>query len=644
MAPSSDLEVIKIVNNTNPYYHDSVLWTIIVNNHGPDAAHNVYVSDVLPDGLIIENVSGNYSNGKWFIGTLNPYSSKLLEIITYINKTGVIINNASVSADEYDYNKSNNNASKSIDVAPSADLEILKLVNNSNPNYADYVKWVLVVRNNGPDMATDVNVSEVLGDEFKLITSTASKGYYINGTWSIGNLDAGEKVTLELITKINKTGNLTNVAEVTGKQHDYNKSNNDVNKSITVNPAADLEINKKVNDTAPNYNDLVKWTITIKNNGPDKANNLEITDILPKALQLVSYDASKGYYENGLWKFCCLEVNEVASLEIVTRVLGIGEIENVASANATEYDYNPDNNHNNSKINVAKACDLEMIKSVNTTAINYHNLVKWTLTVKNNGPNDATGVVVNDLLPEGLTYVSSYGDGSYQADGIWNVGNIASGQSKEISIISRADKTGEFHNVAVAKGDQYDYRPSNNRAEKSVNVAPASDLSIIKTSPKAHYNVGDLITFTIEVSNNGPDTALNIVVSEIMDDSLDFESYSLSTGDYDVENNQWHIKSLKNGEKAILNITAYAAKEGSITNNVSVASDTFDYDLSNNFAGVILNVTEIIEPSNPDESSPEELDIKSEVKMMETGVPLGLLMVVALISLAFSNVNIFKKR
>ena len=40
---------------------------------------------------------------------------------------------------------------------------------------------------------------------------------------------------------------------------------------------------------------------------------------------------------------------------------------------------------------------------VNQSVVNYTNLVKWTLIVKNNGPNEATRVVVMDKLPEGLT-------------------------------------------------------------------------------------------------------------------------------------------------------------------------------------------------------------------------------------------------
>ena len=148
-----------------------------------------------------------------------------------------------------------------------------------NPLYNSNVKWIVIVKNNGPDRATDVKVNEILSDAFELIRFDASKGYYINGIWTIGDLNIGETVSLELITKIIKTGNFINIVNVTGNEYDYNNSNNQANKSVNVDPAIDLEISKKVSNTYPNYNYLVKWTLTVRNNGPDKANSIEITDI-----------------------------------------------------------------------------------------------------------------------------------------------------------------------------------------------------------------------------------------------------------------------------------------------------------------------------------------------------------------------------
>ena len=653
-----DLEVIKSVNDSSPNYHKLVRWTIIVNNNGPDNATGVLVEDILPQGLVIISSNANYTNGKWFIGNLNAFSSKILEITTLINKTGLLINNANITGNEYDFNKSNNYDNASIDVLPSADLEIQKIVSNENPLYNDTVKWIIIVKNNGPDKATGVKVNETLDDSFELVKSKLSKGFYINGIWTIGDLNAGENVYLEIITKIVKTGNFTNVVNVIGNEYDHNTSNNLANKSINVYPAIDLQITKNVNNSSPNYNDLVKWTMTVRNNGPDKANVIEIADILPKGLEFVGYNSTKGYYVDGFWKFCCLEVGETQSLDIVTRVKSIGNIKNIVSANAKEYDYNPDNNKDESEITVPPAADLEITKLVNQSVVNYTNLVKWTLIVKNNGPNEATRVVVMDKLPEGLTFVSAQGDGTYSTTGTWYVGNIASGQSKELTIITRCDKVGELTNVAVVKGDQYDYNSTNDKGEKTVVVPPAADLAITKTVSKAQYFVNDLINYTIEILNNGPSVAENISVKEFMDDSLILKSVFAASGYYDDVNQIWHINSLANGEKTYLNINAIATGEGLVNNKVSVISDTFDNNLKNNYAECIVEIIKkIIDPNsvfNPGlysrfsnhNSLEKDLSMiaKAGIEMKSTGMPIGLLFAIALISIGICTSNISRKR
>ncbi|WP_407420777.1 DUF11 domain-containing protein, partial [Methanobrevibacter sp.] len=648
---SCDLEIIKSVNNSAPNYREYVKWTITVKNNGPDNASGVFVEDIMPDGLIIMSANGNYDGSKWSIGTLNAFSSKTVEIVTFVNKTGLLINNADVNGNEYDHNKSNNHDNSSVDVAKATDLEISKIVDNQNPLYKNNVKWIIVVKNNGPDKATGVKVNEVLSDAFELLKSTASKGYYINGIWDIGNLDAGEKVNLEIISKVVKTGNFTNAVNVTGNEYDYVPENNRANESIDVAPSADLEVTKKVNNNSPNYYDIVKWTVTVKNNGPDKANSIEITDILPKGLELISYNSTKGYYNDGFWKFCCLEVGESQNLEIITRVKAVGVIKNIVTASADEYDYNPNNNKDESSVNVAPSCDMQVTKLSNQSTVNYKELVKWTIIVKNNGPSDATRVVVLDTLPEGLTFISAQGDGTYSTTGTWYVGNLASGHSKELTIISRCDDVGEFTNIAVVKCDQHDYDSSNNRAQKTVSVPPAADLAITKSVSKDQFEVGDLITYRIEIVNNGPSTARNINVSEFMDDSLEFKSVFTESGYYGSVNHVWHLSSLASGEKAYILVNATAKNEGMANNRVSVVSDTFDYDLENNYAESIVEIIKkIIDPDNPFNPGlhsrfDEDLDmaLKAGVLMKETGIPVGLLISMALISLALCGSRISKK-
>ena len=150
-----------------------------------------------------------------------------------VNATGLIENNVYVKGAEYDYDLYNNHDDELIRVNPACDLAIIKLVNSSNVNYHDYVKWTLIILNNGPDNATDVNITDILPKGFTYINSTLP---YVNGVITVENLAVGELINIDIICFVETTGNYTNFANVTCNEYDYNMSNNKDNESIVVNP------------------------------------------------------------------------------------------------------------------------------------------------------------------------------------------------------------------------------------------------------------------------------------------------------------------------------------------------------------------------------------------------------------------------
>lgn len=87
-------------------------------------------------------------------------------------------------------------------------------------------------------------------------------------------------------------------------------------------------------------------------------------------------------------------------------------------------------------------------------------------------------------------------------------------------------------------------------------------------------------------------------VDEIMDDSLVLKSFKASYGDFDESGNIWSIDELEVGDSASLNIDAVAEKPGVAENRVSVSSDNYDPDLTDNEDDVEINVTE--NPKNED--------------------------------------------
>lgn len=669
---SADLLVTKSVSDSNPSYGEIITWTIEVVNNGPDAAHNVTVMDLLPDELIWVDDDSlmDYDpvNGILFIDLLDVGESYVLNIDCMVNGTGLIQNNVSVSASEYDYNITNNIANETIDVEKSADVSVIKLVNASSPNYNDLVKWTLVISNMGPDKATNVYVEDLLPDGLKFVSYNATKGFYDEGIWAMCCLNSGDVEKLEIICRVDKTGEIINLATIHADEYDYNQSNNEDNESINVPLAVDIQVDVEVNDTNPLFGEKVNWMIAVKNNGPDNATGVILEDILPDELEFAGYESSKGIFEDGIWNVGSLNVGEVAYLNISTIPNALGVIVNDVGANAEQYDWNMSNNYADDLIDVMPIADLSITKLVDNDSPEYGETVKWTLIASNNGPNAAHNVIVRDVLPKGLTFISSNGEYS---DGVWNVGSLKSGEERSLEIVSKVTSTGNLKNMVEISADEMDPDESNNHADKSINVGPASDLSITKIASKYQYHVGDIIEYVIEVANNGPDTAYNVKVNEILDDLLKIESFKTTKGKFNKLSNVWTIDSLDYGESARLFVKVIAAGSGIINNDVTVTSDSFDYDMSNNNDFATVDVDEKVSdngnPSQndylendnpcPDENSikndldcgksPQSSDSvkKSSIALVEnpTANPVLMLLVCLIFSIVFSGAKISKK-
>ncbi|MGC9516192.1 MAG: SBBP repeat-containing protein [Methanomicrobiales archaeon] len=104
--------------------------------------------------------------------------------------------------------------------------------------------------------------------------------------------------------------------------------------------AADLSIEKTVNNTAPYVEDTVIYTIIVRNNGPDTSFGVTVSDILPEGMAYVSSSANYGTYDpvTGIWSIYYLPNQAVAILTITSTVLRAGDITNTARVTALTYD------------------------------------------------------------------------------------------------------------------------------------------------------------------------------------------------------------------------------------------------------------------------------------------------------------------
>ncbi len=135
---------------------------------------------------------------------------------------------------------------------------------------------------------------------------------------------------------------------------------------------------------------------------------------------------------------------------------------------------------------VAAAADIRVRKSVSDPTPAVGANVTFTIAATNLGPNDATGVQVKDLLPAGLTFVSStVSQGSYTAGtGVWIIGNLALGVTAALHIVATVTGTSKVTNVASRlAGTPPDFDPGNNTSRASVTGSTVPGLPNTGTPP-----------------------------------------------------------------------------------------------------------------------------------------------------------------
>ncbi len=101
-------------------------------------------------------------------------------------------------------------------------------------------------------------------------------------------------------------------------------------------------------------------------------------------------------------------------------------------------------------------------------------------------------------------------------------------------------------------------------------ATPVADLALAMTVDNASPNKDQAVTFTITITNSGPDDASNIVVNDRLPTSFNYVDSSTTTGNYQPTAGTWTIPALANGDSATLTITAVAKTAGTKTNVAEV--------------------------------------------------------------------------
>ncbi len=235
----------------------------------------------------------------------------------------------------------------------------------------------------------------------------------------------------------------------------------------------------------------------------------------------------------------------------------------------------------------ATGADLSITKTSATTVTSGASLT-YTITVTNGGPQAATGVTVTDALPSGETYksaITSQGSCSQKKGTVTcSLGSLANGASAHLTIVvTVAATSGTLSNTAQVSGNQTDPNTANNSSTATTSL-PSADLSITKTAPASVASGGSL-TYTITVTNGGPQAATASTVTDTLPSGETYQSATTSQGSCSQSRGTvtCSLGSLAYGGSAHVTITVtVTAKSGTLSNTAKVSGSPTDPNTANN--------------------------------------------------------------
>ncbi|WP_414654787.1 DUF11 domain-containing protein, partial [Flavobacterium sp. UBA4854] len=543
----ADLELTKTVTPTTGSVGDVVTFNINVFNNnalgGSATATNVAVRDFIPMGFAL--VAGTVTSGgvynvgdntiTWSGMTIPSGSILNLSFKATILGGGSYVNTAEVVAsDQFDPDSTPNNQNPSEDdqdsatvVLDVADLSLLKTVSPATVSINDNVVFTIRVTNSGPNNATGITVSDHLPPGYTYVSDNGG-GKYNNSTgiWNVGNLNNGNSLALQITAKVNVITSMNdyfNTAEIqTAHQFDPDSTpgnglpEDDISTASVSLKQADLELTKSVTPTSASAGDQVSFTINVVNKGPGNATGVGVKDVIPVGYTLIPGSVSAGgTYQVATatleWRNLVLPANSNINLTFNAIVNPLGNYLNVAqviTSDLPDPDSVPNNNvaseddQDDAEITfIGPSADLSLTKNVvtgNTSPV-VGSQVSFELKITNDGPNNATGVQVTDLLPSGFQYVNySSSAGTYDSTtGIWNVGTVDTGVTESLILDAKVLPTGDYKNITQVTASDLpdpDSTPNNDDGDQSEDdednvvltpIPPSADLSLTKTVSNA---------------------------------------------------------------------------------------------------------------------------------------------------------------
>ena len=495
------------------------------------------------------------------------------------------------------------------------------------------ITYTQTVTNNGPFDALDAVFGEAIPTNTTFQSIVVPSGWScatpaVGGTGNISctNPDVGNGANSQFTVAVTVNAGTANqtqivdVATITSGTNDPNLANNSatVITVVGVTGTADLTATETVPATVLAGSN-VTYTVVGQNLGPSAATGVSMTITIPTGTTFVSLPNPAGWTcsETATTATCSPTAASYAAGSTTTFSLTVNvpngtasgtQLTSTATISSPTPDSNPSNNTSSATtiVGTAGQADLAVAASGTPNPVTDGNNITYVQTVTNNGPSSVTNATFTDTIPANTTLAATF-----TAPGGWNCNTIAIGATGTFT----CTLTGTFVantsvnfplvvkvNLGTAPGTTIsntpaiattagDPNPANNSVTVTTTVASPSqaDVAIVKTAAPEPVDQGTNLTYTLQVTNNGPAIAQGVTVTDVIPAQVAYVSSATSQGSCTYTAGTTTLSctlgSVAVGGSVIItvNVTAETFSSASLSSNTAtVSATTSDPNLANN--------------------------------------------------------------
>ncbi|MFO1494452.1 MAG: autotransporter domain-containing protein [Lysobacterales bacterium] len=435
------LAFTKTARSANVALGASAFFDLTIDNPGQVDARGLVMLDDVPSGLEVLaasgegwtcTLSGNRVDCRRAVQA--RFSRSVISLETRARTPGTYTNRAQLTALDSSGALSASD-SVTVSAAPArADLLLQKTDSIDPVPAGGEYEYLLRVRNLGPDAATGVRLSDPLPAGLSLV-SASGPGWNCTLAATVvcdlaGSLAANADATVTLRVRAPASGRISNQASVSATEVDEVPSNNIDDEDTLVQGGGPTLADLQLEASAPanaRAGDAVELIVSLRNNGPADASATLLRANVGGAW-VIDSGSGPGFVcaPAGATLECrasTLAANQSAQLKLAGRVnadaAGPAPLTAALAVASAVTDPNPNNNA--AQISIAlqsdppppppASADLQISKTDSADPVVYAERYTYTLTVRNAGPAAASGVVIRDPLPSGISFVLAAGAG-----------------------------------------------------------------------------------------------------------------------------------------------------------------------------------------------------------------------------------------